>query len=246
MKFPLKASLLFFTFLTMRTYAETEEVKPSIGVNLSLDLQSYKGKEIESSILPTAFYDGQFFYAAGDQAGLNLYRDTNNLLRLYAYYDGTMYRPSGPLALLDQRKWSVLVGGSYMYTSDYGALKLSAAHDVLSRSHGAIANVSYIAAWETGLWSLYPEFGLQWNSLKYNQYYFAVNSLEAKRSGIASYSLGSSVYPYASLAVDYELNKHWSIYTTYRVNYLSENQYKSPMSKNHIEFESGFGVNYTF
>lgn len=246
MKWPLRSSLLCLVLLSVHSYADTEPAELSVGLNLSLDFQSYKGREMETSVLPTAFYDGDFLYAEGDQAGLNLYRDTKNKLRLYAYYDGTMYHPSGSLSQLDERQWSVLVGTSYMYTSDYGAFKLSAAQDILSRSRGAIANLSYIAAWETGSWTLYPELGLQWNSSKYNQYYFGVSSEESKRSGIKSYQLDSGVYPYAGLAVDYELNKHWNIYTTYKVNYLSDDQYQSPMTKKRVEFEPGFGVNYTF
>lgn len=246
MKLPIRSSLLCLGVLSVHSYAETEPAELSVGVNFSFDFQSYKGKQIETSVLPTAFYDGELFYAEGDQAGLNVYRDAQNKLRLYAYYDGTMYHPSGSLSQLDERKWSVLVGTSYMYTSNYGAFKFSAAQDILSRSRGAIANVSYLAAWETGPWTLYPEFGLQWNSSKYNQYYFGVSSDESKRSGVERYQLGSGVYPYASLAIDYELNKYWNIYTTYKVNFLSNDQYQSPMSKKHIEFEPGFGVNYTF
>lgn len=246
MKLFVKTSLLSLVLLGVQSHAEIEQPELSVGLNFSFDFQSYKGKQMETSVLPTAFYDGEVFYAEGDQAGLNLYRDTKNKFRLYAYYDGTMYHPSGYLSQLDERKWSVLVGTSYMYTSDYGAFKLSAAQDILSRSRGAIANVSYLAAWETGPWTLYPELGLQWNSAKYNQYYFGVSADESKRSGIERYQLGSSVYPYASLAVDYELNKHWNIYTTYKLSYLADNQYQSPMSKKHVEFEPGFGVNYTF
>ena len=201
---------------------------------------------MEISVLPTAFYDGDLFYAEGDQAGINLYKDQHNKLRTYVRYDGSMYHPSGVLKPLDERKWSVLAGASYMYTSKYGALKLSAAQDTLSRSKGAIANFSYIAAWESGPWSLYPELGLQWNSTQYNQYYFGVSPTESERSGIPAYRLGSSVHPYANLVVDYQINKHWDIYTTYGLSYLSNNQYQSPMTQKRLEFEPAVGLNFTF
>lgn len=246
MKLFLKVISLSFFVGSTHSFAETEQAELTVGVNFSFDFQSYKGRQIENSVLPTVFYDGDLFYAEGDQAGVNLLHNAKNQLRLYAYYDGTMYSPHGELSQLDTRKWSVLAGTSYMYTSEYGALKLSAAHDVLSRSRGAIANMSYIAEWESGPWTVYPELGLQWNNARYNQYYFGVSPMESERSGIAAYKLGSSIHPYANLIVDYRLSRRWDVYTTYGVSYLSNNQYQSPMSKKRWAFEPALGINYTF
>ncbi len=218
----------------------------SIGANYTIDYQPYKGKRTYQSVLPTGFYDNGRFYLEGDEAGIYLLNDEHNELRLNAAYDGNSYDPSGVLAGLERRKWSVMAGGSYMRITPFGGFKAQIGTDVLSRSKGTVATASYVAEITKGKWSFYPEIGLQWNDAKYNQYYFGVTPEETQRTGIATYQPSSSIHPYMSLATDYEFSKHWSAFGTLNVDFLSKQQSNSPMIDRHTDFYPSIGIKYKF
>lgn len=241
-----KALLIFGLCFSCVAFAQQDRLELTIGANLSFDFQAYKGRSIELSVLPTLFFDHDLFYAEGDELGIYLVDDDQHQLRLNLYYDGSAYRPSAALQDLKARKWSVMAGASYMYVSPIGAVKLQLAHDVLSRSHGTVASLSYLALFETGAWTVIPELGLQRSDARYNQYYFGVNAAQSALTSIEAYAPAQSVQPYASLVLDYRLNKHWDVYGMLSVDYLSKAQYHSPMVDTRFAVEPAIGVNYTF
>lgn len=218
----------------------------SIGANYTVDFQPYKGKRTYQSLLPTAFYDNGRVYLEGDEAGVYLLNDDHNELRLNAAYDGSSYDPSGELTGLQRRKWSVMAGGSYMRITPFGGLKAQIGTDVLSRSKGTIATVSYLAEISRGKWSFYPEIGVQWNNAKYNQYYYGVSSLEAQRTGISSYQPSSSFHPFLGMAADYQISKDWSAFGTLNVDFLSKEQTNSPMIDRRTDIYPSIGIKYKF
>lgn len=242
----IKKILPLFWVCSTAVFAEESSARLTVGINLVSDFQAYKGHNVEYSVLPTIFYDNDLVYAEGDEAGVYLINDDQNEFRLSAYYDGSSYRPSGSLAALDRRQWSVMAGASYMRITPFGGFKLQLARDVLNRNDGTVATMAYLAEYQNGPWSIYPELGLQWNDNKYNQYYFGVSAKESLQSGIETYKAKSSVQPYANLTVDYRLNKKWDVFTNFSFNSLSHEQYRSPMIKSHHELESTVGLNYKF
>ncbi|AOA57539.1 MipA/OmpV family protein [Acinetobacter larvae] len=242
----LMMSLMVATLSSRWAHAEQQENTLTVGLNTSIDYQAYKGKTVTYTVLPMIFFDNDLFYAEGDEAGIYLINDENNELRLNAYYDGNSFSPHGEFQGVDRRDWSVMAGMSYLHITPYGGFKLQAAQDTLGRHRGQVFSVSYLAAFEQQPWLIYPEFGVQWVSKKYNQYYFAVNSREAADAKLQPYQLGSSVQPYASLVIDYRLNKRWDIFTNLNINYLSDKQYNSPMVKSRYDIEQNIGLNYTF
>ena len=228
-------------------YAEDEsKASLSIGANYSVDFQSYKGQRTYQSVLPTAFFDNDKVYIEGDEAGVYLLNDDQNQLRLNVDYDGNSYDPTGELSGLDRRKWSVMAGGSYMRITPFGGLKAQVGTDVLSRSKGTVATASYVAEINKDKWSFYPEIGLQWNDAKYNQYYYGVSDAEAHRTGMSAYTPKSSVNPYMSIAANYDLSNHWSVFGTLNVNYLSNQQTNSPLIVQHADFNPSIGIKYNF
>ena len=232
---------------TESIYAEDQQQSSlSVGLNYSMGIQPYQGKRTYQSVLPTAFFDNDKVYLEGDEAGVYLLNDDKNELRLNAYYDGSSYDPSGKFNGLDRRKWSVMAGGSYMRTTPYGGFKAQISTDTLSRSHGTVATASYLAEFKHDKWSFYPEVGLQWNDAKYNQYYYGISDVEAQRTGLNSYKSKQSFNPYASLAVNYDMTKHWSIFGTFQVDYLSKEQADSPFVTRRTDFNPSIGIKYKF
>lgn len=217
-----------------------------IGFNYSVMYQEYKGERTDKSILPTFFYDNDRVYAEGDEAGVYLMKDDQNELRLNAYYDDRVMNPSGELSQLNKRKWSVMAGASYMRITPVGGFKIQLGHDVLGRSRGNMIKLGYLTEFKPGQWSIYPELGMQWSDAKYNRYYYGISQAESAKSGLSAYSPKQSIHPYASLNVNYAINKSWSVFGGVDVRYLSNQQYQSPMVKRRVNVEPSAGVLFWF
>ncbi len=239
--------LLFVaSLLPIASFADENEARLGVGVNYSVDFQSYHGNDQIYNALPVFFYDNNKVYIEGNEAGVYLLKDSKNELRLNAYYDGNTFDPSGRVKDLNKRDWSVMAGGSYMRITPYGGIKAQVGTDVLSRSKGTVATLSYVAALDTGKWSIYPELGLQWNDAKYNQYYFGVSKAEAERSHLPEFTPHNSIHPYASLNVNYKVNKHWNAFAGLDVAFLSDEQRESPMTDRRLDIEPSIGFMYRF
>ncbi|TCM59506.1 MltA-interacting protein MipA [Acinetobacter calcoaceticus] len=108
------------------------------------------------------------------------------------------------------------------------------------------AEYSNLAAFEVGPWSIYPEFGLQLNDARYNQYYFGVSPAESARSEINRYVAQHSYQPFVSLAVNYQASQHWGLFSVLSFNVLSDQQYRSPMIRSRYEIEPTLALSFTF
>ncbi|KJV38015.1 MipA/OmpV family protein [Acinetobacter brisouii] len=242
--------IYFFILIALNSwcnysYAE-EPVALSVGLNTSLDFQAYKGKTAWMSVLPTVFYDNKKIYVEGDELGVYLLNNEQNQFRLNAYYDDSYFNPSGKLNALRTRKWSVMSGASYMRITPFGGFKAQIGTDILSRSKGTVATLSYLAELNTGKWSFYPEMGYQWSNSQYNDYYYGVTASEARNSGLTEYHPQGSLQPYMDLNFNYNLNKKWNIFGGVNINYLSNQQYRSPMVRNRIDFSPSLGIVFKF
>lgn len=227
------------------SHADDSE-KLSLGLNYTLDFQQYKGDRTTSSILPAIFYDNKKIYIEGDELGVYLYHDVRNQFRLNAYYDGSSFNSSGSFNNLNNRKWSVMSGASYMRITPIGGFKAQVGTDVLERNKGTVATLSYLAELNSGKWSVYPEIGYQWNDQNYNRYYYGVSQTESEHSGLSAYTPKQSMQPYMNLNFSYDLTKAWNIVGGVEINYLSKQQYDSPMVKNHMDISPSLGLIFKF
>jgi MipA family protein len=242
-------NIVFTVFvLSSSVYAETVP-ELSVGATINFNYQAYKdvNKNPDILIQPVFFYDSTWLYAEGDEAGVNLFKNENNELRANLYYDGNQFDPKdSSINGLEKRRWSVMGGMSYMHITPYGGLKLQVGSDILSRSKGTVITASYLAEIETGRWTWYPEFGINWNNKKYNQYYFGVTEQESHNSGIESYSPKSSINPYLSLNSSYFVNNHLNIIWGVDVNYLTNQMFNSPLVDKRFDVEPFIGALYRF
>lgn len=219
----------------------------SLGATFNWDFQTYVDQHQPSfNVMPALFYDNNQIYIDGEEAGYYLLNDDHNELRLLAYYDGTAFDPEDD-QYLKKRKGSVLVGVSYMYTSPIGGLKVQFATDILSRHHGSVAQISYLAELKRGDFTLYPEIGLQWNNKKYNRYYYGISTEDVQNSPqFQVYQPSNSWQPYASFDGVYQVSKRWSILSGVDVNYFGREIYNSPIVDKHVEVAPYIGFLYQF
>jgi outer membrane protein len=202
--------------------------------------------------MPQAFYDNNRFYIEGSEAGYYPYKDAQNEWRLTASYDSRSFDPddasTAALKGLDERKWSAMVGTSYMRITPYGGFKAQLETDALGRSDGTSAKVAHLSRFKAmdDKITIYPELGLQWYNDKYNNYYFGVSEQESLRTGIKTYNADSSITPYINVSASYAISPRWSAFISQHLEYLSDEQKDSPLVDNRVDSKTKIGFNYQF
>jgi outer membrane protein len=222
-----------------------------LGANASINHYGYD-KDNDITLMPQAFYDNNRLYIEGSEAGVYGYKDANNEWRLTASYDGRAFDPNdsdhAAIKHLDERKWSALIGSSYMRITPYGGFKVQAETDALGRSDGTTAKIAHLSKFKAmdNKLTVYPELGLQWYNDKYNDYYFGVSQQEAARSGVSRYQADSSVNPYFNISASYNFTPRWSGFVSQHLEYLSDTQKDSPLVDSRIDSKTKVGFNYQF
>ncbi|MBF7690114.1 MULTISPECIES: MipA/OmpV family protein [Acinetobacter] len=237
-------TLLMANSLCFLHAADTSKLQ--IGLTDTYDFQAYKNQNNPNTVLPAIFYDSRYFYIDGDELGFYGLNQDHHKLKFNLYYDSSEFKPSDELKTLNKRKPSVMAGGSYTYITQYGGFQVQAEQDILSRSHGAFATFAYLAEVNYGQWTFAPELGIQWNSKKYNNYYYGVSATEAQTSGLKEYHPKQSLQPYLSLDTGYQLNSRWTLYGGLQFTGLSNQQYHSPMVEKHMDISTSLGFLYRF
>ncbi|MBF7687864.1 MipA/OmpV family protein [Acinetobacter rathckeae] len=217
-----------------------------IGVAGAIDIQAYKNNNFPVTTFPSIFFDSKHFYIDGDEVGVYALHTEKHQLKLNLYYDSTEFKPSDTLSQLNKRRPALMAGGSYTYISPYGGFQILAEKDVQSRRHGSFATLAYLAEAHYKQWTFSPELGVQWNDQHYNNYYYGVSHAEAERSQIQEYRPKQSIQPYFSLDIGYQINPHWTLYTSHQVTRLSRQQQQSPMVDKVADVSNTLGILYRF
>lgn len=229
--------------------AVNEDARLSVGVNVTHHSKAHANDD-DFTIMPQAFYDNNRWYIEGAEAGYYPYKDNKNHLRVGVSYDGRDFDPSDAtqdsLKSLDKRDWSALAHASYMHITPYGGLKAKITTDALNRHNGQTITLSHLSKFTKDKVTIYPEFGVTWQSKKYNQYYYGVSAEESARSGVESYQADSGFVPFVTATASYQLNDHLSVFGNQRVEWLSSTQKNSPMTDGALDSKTRLGVNYKF
>ena len=225
-----------------------QDARVSVGANVMGTWSAYD-TDNDVMVLPSLFYDNNRFYARGAQLGAYLVNDGTNEVALYAQPMGTSFDPddaNGSLQGLDERDISAAAGVSYLRRTPVGGFRGQVATDILGKSDGTTARLTYLARFNTDRLTVYPSVGLEWRNQDYNDYYYGVDSNESARSGTASYSPDDSIHPYVNVSANYEFNDKWSGFASQSLDYLSDEAYDSPMVDSRTEARTTLGVLYTF
>ncbi|WP_296201855.1 MipA/OmpV family protein [Psychrobacter sp. UBA3962] len=229
--------------------SENEKLGVQLGVNLRWNNSAYDLDDNDVSVLPSIFFDNGKYYARGNQIGTYLVNDGSNEVLAFVQPGGPSFDPDdakGDLAQLDERKWSGLVGASYMRTTPIGGFKAQLSTDVAGRSDGTVARLSYLAKLTPGKWTIYPSAGLEWVDSNYNEYYYGISQKEADKTSLDRYKPDSSISPYISVNGTYAINKDWDLFLGQSVNFLADEQRDSPMVDDRVDYKTTLGVLYQF
>ena len=227
-----------------------KEAVLSVGVNVMAVNSAYDLEDsYEVKVLPGVFYDNNRVYARGAQAGAYLINDGKNQLSAYAQLVGNSFDPddaNGALKNLDKRKASAAAGLSYMRITPVGGFRAQVATDVLDKSGGNIARLSYLGKLTKNKLTVYPSIGFEYYDADYNNYYYGVTEQESAKSGVDAYQSNNSLNPYINISANYDFNDKWAGFANQSLSYLPNEQYDSPMVDSRTDATTTLGLLYKF
>ncbi|MEL0620542.1 MipA/OmpV family protein [Psychrobacter proteolyticus] len=227
-----------------------KDAELSVGVNVMAVKSAYDLEDsTEVRVLPGAFYDNNKVYVRGAQAGAYLINDGVNQLSAYAKLAGSEFEPddaNGALQGLDERKSSAEAGLSYQRRTAIGGIRAQIGADVLDRSGGNTARLTYLSRITKGKLTVYPSIGFEYHDADYNEYYYGVSEKEAAKTGVDEYKSNSSLNPYINISANYDFNERWAGFANQSVSYVPNEQYDSPMVDSRTEAATTLGLLYKF
>ena len=221
----------------------------SLGANVVVTSSAYDIDDTEVRVLPGIFYDNNKFYARGAQAGAYIINDGTNQLSVSAQLSGKVFDPddaNGALAGLEERKASAAAGLTYQRRTPIGGFRGQIATDILGRNDGNFGRLTYLAKFSKNKLTVYPSVGVEWHDKDYNDYYYGVSGSESTRTGVNAYSPDQSFNPYISVSANYDINDKWAGFASQTLDYLSDEQYDSPMVDSRTESNTTIGLLYKF
>ena len=210
-----------------------EEHEFSIGLGGRVGVTPYKRYDTQWTPFPIVSYEGKYAYVRGFTAGVKLVNLEFLEVSAFVGYDDTSFTSGSSsdrrLRKLSDRHSSATTGLGVRLLTHYGMLHMSGTQDVLGNSNGLTGTIGYMQSLEYGDFELLPAFGVQWNSSKYNDYYYGVNDKESRKSGLDTYDPGGAFSPYVGLTIAYTLTDAWEIFCSGEVAFLNNAIKDSPM-----------------
>ncbi|MGM8885802.1 MipA/OmpV family protein [Psychrobacter sp. 1U2] len=232
-----------------KNLAADQDAQLSVGVNALYSNSAYDLDDNEVRVLPGVFYDNNKIYARGASAGAYLINDGTNQLSAYAQLAGNSFDPddaNGALQGLDERKISAAAGITYLRRTPVGGFRIQAATDILDRSGGNTARLTYLARITKNKLTVYPSVGFEYHDDKYNEYYYGVSDEESAKTGVAAYKSNSSLNPYINVSANYDFNECFAGFFNQSLSYLPNEQYDSPMVDSRTDSTTTLGLLYKF
>lgn len=244
----LNAALLFTSAALFAASAQASSF--SLGASVIYNKSLYKGGQERYLPLPLISYEGDHFYLHNLQAGYYLWNDPQNKLSLTVLASPDQFRPGdsddSQMNRLDKRRLTMMAGGAYTHLAQWGVISTLLAADVLNKSNGFMADLSYLYPVQLGAVTVSPGVGVTWNSEKQNRYYYGVSSNESARSGLSAYSPGDSWTPYAQVSAAYQISESWNATAAARYTRPASDIKDSPMVDKDSQITVWGGLSYTF
>ncbi len=126
------------------------------------------------------------------------------------------------------RDYAVELGVEVLTDGDWGALQLTAFHDVSGKHDGFELYADYSYGWRSQRFYIEPSFGASYKSDKLNNYYWGVTEEEA---GVVAfpYEASAGINWHARLMVAYQLSRHWGVSLVTQYERLNDEAAASPI-----------------
>lgn len=143
------------------------------------------------------------------------------------------------------RDYAIELGVEILTGGDWGALQLTAFHDVSGTHEGFELYADYSFGWREQRLYLEPSFGVSYKSAKLNDYYWGVTPEEAGAI-ILPYEADAALNWHARFMVGYQLDRRWAISLVTEYERLNDEAAASPIADSDGVLGWFAGVSYRF
>ncbi len=143
------------------------------------------------------------------------------------------------------RDYAVELGMEMLTDGPWGALQLSAFHDVSGKHEGYELYANYSYGWRDQRLYIEPSIGVSYKSANLNNYYWGVADNEAGVV-VAPYEAEAGLNWHARLMVGYQLSRHWGLSIAAEYERINNEAAASPIVNEHDVLGYFAGVAYRF
>jgi len=218
-------------------YAGTRDVFMA-GAGAVISLNPHRGIGTESHGIPLFFYQQEKLSLYGPMVNYSLIKEAGWEVRGLARmrFEGYEEDDSRYLRGMDDREWTLELGGSVSRALGEGRITADASADVLNEHKGHQVRLSYNYDFRGAAnirdLLVTPGIGVTYRSSQLNDYYYGVRSSEAI-PGRPEYDVGDSTGLLTALRLNYRLDEQWSVMGMASVQWLGNEITDSPIVEKH-------------
>ena len=204
------------------------------GAGAIITRNPHKGIGTESRGIPLFFYRREKLSLYGPIVNYSLLKEERWEVRGLARmrFEGYEEDDSRYLRGMDDREWTLELGGSLSRALGEGRVTADVSADVLNEHKGHEVRLSYNYDFRgpANIRDLMvtPSIGVTYRSSQLNDYYYGVRSSEAI-PGRPEYDVGDSIGLLTALRLNYRLNERWSVMGMAAVQWLGSEITDSPI-----------------
>lgn len=175
----------------------------------------YKSTHDRTYPFPLINYQDENVFFHGLEGGYYLYHGEHDQFSIIANTTGQYFKPerahNPAMKGLDTRHLTLMMGGEWTHTEQWGVIKTALTGDVLDESNGLVWDTNYHYPLQFGKLSVIPGAGVTWQSSNQTDYYYGVSSKESNRTGVSRYNADDSWSPYVDVSATYQLTQDWTV-----------------------------------
>ena len=126
------------------------------------------------------------------------------------------------------RDYAIELGIELLTDGSWGAVQLTAFHDVSSTHEGYELYANYSFGWRQRRLYIEPSLGLSYKSADLNNYYWGVTPAEAGNV-VLPYEAGAGVNWHTRFVIGYQINRQWALSLVAEYERLNDEAAKSPI-----------------
>ena len=223
----------------------------SLGAGMVITQDPYKGVDTKVRGLPFFLYKTKRLTVYGPMLSYLLYKhkdwelDIDGKLRFEGYEEDD----SSFLEGMDDRNWTMELGGSISKTLSIGKITSNASADILNEHKGYELGLSYSYDFRKALGNpsltMTPGIGFSYRSSQLNDYYYGVRASEAI-AGRPEYKVGDSVGLTAGIRLNYIYSDRVSFMGMMSFEWLGDEIRNSPIVEEDYLETFILGIMYRF
>jgi outer membrane protein len=223
----------------------------SVGAGVIITKDPYKGIDTDTQGIPFFLYRTNKLSLYGPMMSYALFEDDRWQIKALAKirFEGYEQEDSHFLQGMDDRQWTLEMGGSLSKKLPLGNITADFAADILNEHKGHELRLFYSYDFRNVLkipaLMATPNIGVAYRSRQLNDYYYGVRESEAI-AGRPEYNAGDSTGLMTGLRVNYKLSEKMNLMGLISFEWLDDEIRNSPIvDEDHIE-SFLLGITYTF